>query len=97
MEPFLGEVELFGLCGRPTVRRRVSWKPTPCGEPARGNGQESDWQSEPLFLEKVYISENFSQKKGVALPVTFLALSSRWFAARCPFPENATTNSRAAT
>ena len=97
MEPLLGEVELFGLCGRPTVRRRVFWKPTPCGEPARGNRRGVNWQSEPLFLEEVYRNVNFFRKKGLTLPINFLANASRGFAARCPFPENATTNSRAAT
>ena len=71
MEPFVGDVEHFGLCGRPTVRRRVFWKRAPCCGSARGKGQESDWQSEPLFLEEVDISVNFFQKNGVTLPVTF--------------------------
>ena len=97
MEPFLGEVELFGLCGRPTVRRRVFWKRTPCGEPAKGNGQEISWQSETLFLEEVYILGNFFQKKGATSPNTFLPLVSRGFATRCLFPENATKNRSAAT
>ena len=97
MAPLLGGVELFGLCGRPTVRLRVFWKPTLCGEPARGNGKESDWHSELLFSEEVYILVNFFQKKGVTLPITFLALSSRGFATRCPFPEHTTRNSWAAT
>ena len=90
MAPFLGEVELFGLCGRPTVRRCVSWKRTPSGGPARGNDRKIDWQSEPLFSEEVYHKVNFLQKKGLTLPINFTAISFRGFAARCPFPAETT-------
>ena len=62
MEPFLGEVELFRLCGRPTICRGVFWKRTPCGKTARGNGQGINLQSDPLFLKEVYRNVNFFQK-----------------------------------
>ena len=90
MGPVLGEVELSGLCVRPTFRRRVFWKQTPRGEPARGNGQEINWQSEPLFLEKVYFMENFLQKEEPTLPINFTAIFFRGVAARCPFPTEMT-------
>ena len=64
MGPVLGEVELSGLCVRPTSRRRVCSKRTPRGEPARGNGQEINWQSEPLFFEEVHQMVNFFKKRG---------------------------------
>ena len=91
MGPVLGEVELSGLRVRPTFRRRVFWNRTPRGEPARGNGQEINWQREPLFSEEVYHLENFFKKKGLTLPINFLAISSRGFATRCLFPEDTTT------
>ena len=93
MGPVLGEVELSGLCVRPTSRRRVCSKRTPRGEPARGNGQEINWQSEPLFSEEVHQMVNFFRKKGLTLPINFLAISSRGFAARCPFRADMTTRS----
>ena len=93
MGPVLGEVELSGLCVRPTFRRRVFWKRTPRGEPARGNGQEINWQSEPLFFEEVHQMVNFFRKKGLTLPINFLAISSRGFATRCPFRADTTTRS----
>ena len=45
----------------------------------------------PTFLEEVYHLVNFFKKKGLTLPINFLAISSRGFATRCPFPEDTTT------
>ena len=64
MAPFLGEVELFGLRGCPTVRRRVFWKQTPRGEPTKDRAKKVTGKVSPLFLEEVYRNVNFFQKKG---------------------------------
>ena len=86
MASFLGAVELFGICGWPTVRRRVRSRRIPRSEPAGGIGQEINWQGGPLFLQGVFYLVNF-RKKGPTLPVSFSAISSRGFATRCPFQQ----------
>ena len=45
----------------------------------------------PLFFEEVHQMVNFFKKKGLTLPINFLAISSRGFAARCPFRADTTT------
>ena len=51
----------------------------------------------PFFLKKFKYLVNFFQKKGLTLPINFLAISSRGFAPRCPFPATTTMNSRPGT
>ena len=51
----------------------------------------------PFFLKKFKYLVNFFKKKGLTLPINFLAISSRGFAPRCPFPDPTTTNSRPGT
>ena len=84
MASFLGAVELFGICGWPTVL--TGSKRMPRSEPAGGIGQEINWQGGPLFLQGVSHLVNF-RKKGPTLPVSFLAISSCGFATRCPFQQ----------
>ena len=45
----------------------------------------------PFFWKKFFKYLNFFKKKGLTLPIHFLAISSREFAKRCPFRADTTT------